>query len=219
MRVFAKIGVNAGIEVFVLSLDRRLKRIGGDAQALGEFFDGVGDDNVSVVDQTLVEAFDGIERHVGGSAVVKWEDACASVDVELLEILFVVRVPDIDNGMVRLCQRGVEDVIVRCGFVGEALAVEIDLRPRIRTHPEQGADRVRPAELIGFYSNAVEDHRGVDFVHVRARPQARLDAVARGAVDGDGEGVLVHGLRLQGFEHIFIACIAARADHCALACV
>ena len=55
----------------------------------------------------------------------------------------------------------------------------------------------------------------MDFVHVRARPQARLDAVARGAVDGDGEGVLVHGLRLQGFEHIFIACIAARADHCA----
>ena len=112
----------------------------------------------------------------------------------------VVRVPDVDNGMVRLCQRGVENVIVRCGFVGEALAVEIDLQPRIRTHPEQGADRVRPAELIGFYSNAVEDHRGADFVHVRARPQARLDAVARGAVDGDGEGVLVHGLRLQGFD-------------------
>ena len=141
------------------------------------------------------------------------------MDVELLEILFVVRVPDVDNGMVRLRQRGVEDIVVRGCFIGKALAVEIDLQPRIRTHPEQGADRVRPAELIGFYSNAVEDHRGVDFVHVRARPQARLDAVARGAVDGDGEGVLVHGLRLQGFEHIFIACIAARADHCALACV
>ena len=133
------------------------------------------------------------------------------MDVELLEILFVVRVPDIDNGMVRLCQRGVEDVIVRCGFVGEALAVEIDLQPRVGTHPEQGADRVRSAELVGLYGNAVEDHRGVDLVHVSARPQACLDAVARGAVDGNGEGVLVHGLRLQGFEHVFVACIAARA--------
>ena len=67
VRVFAEIGVNAGIEVFVLSLDRRLKRIGGDAQAFGELLDGVGDDNVSVVDQTLVEAFDGIERLLVGA--------------------------------------------------------------------------------------------------------------------------------------------------------
>ena len=144
--------------------------------------------------------------HVGGNAVVKWEDAPASVDVDVRRCTFVVRAPDVDNGMVRLCQRGVEDVIVRCGFVGEALAVEIDLQPRVGTHPEQGADRVRSAELVGFYGNAVEDHRGVDFVHVGARPQTRLDAVARGAIDGNGEGVLVHGLRLQGFEHIFIAC-------------
>ena len=54
-------------------------------------------------------------------------------------------------------------------------------------------------------------------VHVRARPQARLDAVARGAVDGDGQRVFVERLGLQRLQHVLVARVAARAHHDALA--
>ena len=216
-RLFAEIGIHLVVVVLVLALDRLLEVVGGNAQPLRQLLDGVGLHDVALLEQPVVEPLHRFERHVRGRPVLEGIHTCAAVDVELLQIRLVIRIPDVHHCVVRLRERRVQDVVVRTGLVGEALAVEVHLEPRIRTHPEQRARGLRAAELVGLHGNAVEHHGRMHLVHVRARPQARLDAVARGAVDGDGQRVFVERLGLQRLQHVLVARVAARAHHDALA--
>ena len=208
MHVFSEIGVDARVVILVLALDGLLQHLGGQAKAFRKLFNGVRHHDIAILDQAFVDALGGLERHIGRRAVVEGEDARAAMDVELLEVLLVVGVPNVYHGVAGLSQRRIQNVVVRRRLVGEALAVQVDLQPRVGAHPEQGAGGFRSAELVGLNRDAVEHHRRVNFVHVRASPEACLNAVARGAVNRDGKRVLVQGLRLQGLEHLFVALLA-----------
>ena len=208
MRVFSEIGVDARVVILVLALDGLLQRLGGQAKAFRKFLNGVGHHDIAILNQAFVDALGSLERHIGWRAVVEGEDARATMDVELLEVLLVVGVPNIHHGVAGLGQGRIQNVVVRRRLVGEALAIQVDLQPRVGAHPERGAGGFRSAELVGLNRDAVEHHGRVNFVHVRASPEACLNAVARGAVNRDGKRVLVQGLRLQSFEHLFVALLA-----------
>lgn len=90
------------------------------------------------------------------------------MDVELLEVLLVIGIPNVYHGVAGLGQSRIQNVVVRRRLVGETFAVQVDLQPGVGAHPEQGAGGFRSAELVGLNRDAVEHHRRVNFVHVRA---------------------------------------------------
>ena len=115
---------------------------------------------------------------------------------------------------------GVKNVFVRARFIHEAPAVRIHLEPRLRTHPEEPV----VARLCGLDARLlirpqrapVEHHHGVRFVHLRARPEARADAVAVGA---GHRAVPSNNAEVPGLErlhHPIVLRVAARCDDNAL---
>ena len=51
------------------------------------------------------------------------------MDVELLEVLLVVGVPNVYHGVAGLGQSRIQNVVVRRRLVGETFAVQVDLLP------------------------------------------------------------------------------------------
>ena len=168
MRVFSEIGVDARVVILILALDGLLQRFGRQAKAFRKLLNGIGHHDIAILDQAFVDALGSFERHIGRCVVVEGENARTAMDVELLEVLLVIGVPNVYHGVAGLGQSRIQNVVVRRRLVGEALAVQVDLQPGVGAHPEQGAGGFRSAELVGLNRDAVEHHRRVNFVHVRA---------------------------------------------------
>lgn len=129
MRVFSEIGVDARVVILILALDGLLQRFGGQAEAFRKLLNGIGHHDIAILDQAFVDALGSFERHIGRCAVVEGENARAAMDVELLEVLLVVGVPNVYHGVAGLGQSRIQNVVVRRRLVGEALAVQVDLFP------------------------------------------------------------------------------------------
>ena len=84
---------------------------------------------MAILNQAFVDSLDSFERHIGRCAVVEGKNARAAMDVELLEVLLVVGVPNVYHGVAGLGQSRIQNVVIRRRLVGEALAVQVDLFP------------------------------------------------------------------------------------------
>ena len=115
---------------------------------------------------------------------------------------------------------GVERILVRAGLIHEALAFGVDSEPGLRAHPEHlgGAllERFETSLVLRTQRRAVEHHGGVGFVHLRADPEAGLDAVAAGTRHGARVGDDAEVPGLERFHHRVVAGIAAGGNHGAL---
>ena len=127
MRVFSEIGVDARVVILILALDGLLQRFGRQAKAFRKLINGIGHHDIAILDQAFVDALGSFERHIGRCVVVEGENARTAMDVELLEVLLVVGVPNVYHGVAGLGQGRIQNVVVQHRLVGEALAVQVDL--------------------------------------------------------------------------------------------
>ena len=135
--------------------------------------------------------------------------------MEALHVVAEVAVPDADVHAAGLLRGRMGQVVVVGGLEGEAFAAQVHLEEGLRAGVELAVARpLRIAGLDGLLGvarrgagrdeAAVEDHRGAGDVLHRARPQRRLDAVARVvlvvAQRGHRRGVAVVVLAAGGVE-------------------
>ena len=221
MRFFAVVFVLAVLGERVVALDRGFERLFGEPELAGELFNRVGLHYKAFFNQTREHLFcEDAPENVGISAVFKGVHARAPVHLELLGLFGPIGVKERVVAVPLLIFVSVKNVFVGARFVEEALAVSVDLEPRLRADPEEpriallggfGAGR-----LINTQRAAVKEHRRMGFIHRRTRPKAGTNAVTacarQTAVAADDAQIP----GLKGFEHLVVLRVAAGGDDHAL---
>ena len=108
MRVFSEIGVDARVVILVLALDGFLQRLGGQAKAFREFFNGVCHHDIAILDQAIVDALGGFERHIPAPEVRVFERESGEQAFEdrLLQLAEDARLTEREREVFGLLARG-----------------------------------------------------------------------------------------------------------------
>lgn len=191
-----KILIDALLGQLVVTGNRRRERIRRQAHLLGQLFNGIGLKDQPILNHAFEHRDDAV--------------ALSDVDGNLRAAILVVgqnvirHIARQNRGIytVRLEGSRIVHEVIWHRFVGEALALFVDLQIRLRADNQlahrarENKIAVRILHITGLHARrddtAVKDHRRTAAVHLRARPNARTNAAAgvRGviAVGGDALG-------------------------------
>ena len=202
-----------------------LLRVAIEAKLVGQLIKRVGLHNEAGLDQAF-HLFGHVVELAGVGIVVAAlviGQRRAADGMEALHVDLPVAVPHLVPvafafGVFR---HGAQHEVVRRALVVETLAVHVDAQERLRAEEVVAvvfaADAIGVARfLLGGQQAAVERQRAGNRVHRGARPQQRLDAVARAVRECVERAQCGVALGLQGLVHVFVVGIAAGAHDDAL---
>ena len=145
---------------FVVTFNRRLKRIHGDIQLLGEFLDAVGTDNIALGLQIGVHADDHLHRKDRGRSVLMRIQPAAAMGGKALNVFGILAVPDVNKGVSGLTRGRMQNIVVGLIFTHEPLPAKVDLQEGLASHPEPGTGHALPrkSDLVRLNAGPVKDH-------------------------------------------------------------
>ena len=108
MRSFSEIGVDARVVILVLALDGLLQSLGGQAKAFRKLFNGICHHDIAILDQAIVDALGGFERHIPAPEVrvVERESGEQAFEDRLLQLAEDARLTEREREVFGLLARG-----------------------------------------------------------------------------------------------------------------